>query len=285
MFYAVLTLIISVIFFVVPAVSAAEALSVLSVSNTTPTAGDPITVAMTLSQGAASQSYYLKCRIGEDSTHLTQGQTYNPDSGVWLDDSGANGAWTLMPRITVGSDGSWQGEMQCRVKTSAESGAKLVFTRACLSVDGTCKESFQSADSVGIQVLAPPPTSTPPPSPEPTPPPTATPTVQKTPTRAPIQANKPSATSKILLKESSAIGSAVTLAIPSVTGVKNIGYPEIRGDSTAGSIMRLDSAENVPDTPQRSPRSVVLRKVAVALIIVALGLVLIAIGKTCILFL
>jgi hypothetical protein len=198
MFYSVSTLLLSVIFFVIPVVSAAEALSVQSVSNSTPTVGDPITIAMTLSQGAASQLYYLKCRIGEDSTHLTDGQTYNATSGVWLEDSGANGAWILMPQVETDATGAWSGALVCRVKATAASSTKYVYVRACLNSDGSCDSSFQSGDYQDIQVLAPPPTATPLPSPTPTtkPSPTASPqpTVLKTPTPVPTHTSKPAAT-------------------------------------------------------------------------------------------
>jgi hypothetical protein len=178
-----MALFISAFFLFVPGICAKESLIPISLSNTTPTAGDAFDVTVTLTQGEASHAYFMKCVIGDDGSNVSQGQTYNPISQEWLDYSGAHGAWVLMPQVTTDGDGIWHGEITCRLKTSAQEGVKYVYVSACLSVSEACPSgsSFKSQDFLELQARALPPTPTDTPKPTTTPKPTAT----KTPTRTP----------------------------------------------------------------------------------------------------
>ena len=197
MMHTVLVLCAVVLFSGLASVQAAETVTVQSVDHGTPQVAESFAVSASLTHAVYPGTYFLKCRIGGDITHLTEGQTYNTASDTWLDDSGANGAWILMPQVTTDSTGSWSGTLACRVKATAASGTKQVYVRACLNTDGSCGASFQSGDFREIQVLALPPTPTVLPTIMPTlkPSPTASPqpTPQKTPKPAPSHTGKPPA--------------------------------------------------------------------------------------------
>lgn len=163
---------------------AAVNISPISLSSSTPIIGDPFILNATLSGALAGNNYYIKCRIGPNSSSLSDGQTYNSQTTQWLDDTGSSGSWTDMPQITVGSDGSWQGSFQCRLKNSATDETKLLFVRACLNSNNSCGTSFQSTNSLSLNPIFP--TSTPTPIPTSTNTPTPSPTPTKTPTPTPI---------------------------------------------------------------------------------------------------
>lgn len=177
-----------------PVFAATPALTPMSVSTTTPIIGDAFTVTASMSGAISSSVYYFKCRIGPNSSSLSDGQTYNTQTAQWLDDTGSNGAWIDMPQITTDGSGLWQGTLQCRIKDSASDEAKVVFIRACLNQSNSCGTSFQSANSLSLNPVmptsTPTPTSTPmptstctpTPTPSSTPTPTHTPTSTKTPT-------------------------------------------------------------------------------------------------------
>ncbi len=128
--------------------------------------------------GALSlNNYYIKCRIGPNSSSLNEGQTYNSQTPEWLNDTDA---WTHMPQITIGSDGNWQGPISCRIKISAVDESKMIYVRACLNLNSSCGTSFQSNTFLTINTILP--TSTPTPVPTSTPAPTITPNPTNTPT-------------------------------------------------------------------------------------------------------
>lgn len=180
--------------FVIPStVLAAVSVTPVNVDTTSPVIGDAFSLTASVSGALTGSIYFLKCRIGANSSSLTDGQTFNSQTSKWLDDSGSTGAWVDMPQVTIGADGIWQGVLQCRIKSGAVDESKVLFTRACLNSNNSCGTSFQSNSSLALNPLVPTSTptstSTPTPSPTPTPDPTAT----STPTSSPT--SKPTATS------------------------------------------------------------------------------------------
>jgi len=110
-----------------------------------------------ITEGSINANYFIKCRVGSDSSHLTEGQTFNPSTSEWLND---NGAWSKMPQITLNSTGFWEGTINCRVKDGSAVGAKVAYIRACLNISGACDDFFQSTESVSINVTSASPTDT-----------------------------------------------------------------------------------------------------------------------------
>ena len=175
----------------------------VSVDSTTPVLGDTFSVTASMSGALPVSVYFFKCRVGSNSSSLSDGQTYNVQTGQWLDDTGSNGAWIDMPQITTDSVGAWQGAVHCRIKNSASDEAKVLFARACLNSNNSCGTSFQSSNSLTLNPVVPTatptltptpaPTATPTPTPDntPTPTPTRTPTPTKTPTPTPTKTPTP----------------------------------------------------------------------------------------------
>ncbi|MBM3205500.1 hypothetical protein FJZ41_01450 [Candidatus Shapirobacteria bacterium] len=126
------------------------------------------------------EKYFVKCRLGLNSSSLNEGQTYNILSNSWLGDTSP---WVEMPTVE-----SANFSLSCRVKEGVEAGNKIVYLRACLrQVDGGCSGSFQSATGTNLITLV---GSTPTPTLTSTP----TPTTQ---TPTPTATIKPTATYKI----------------------------------------------------------------------------------------
>ncbi|MDD5415693.1 MAG: hypothetical protein PHE48_01665 [Candidatus Daviesbacteria bacterium] len=123
--------------------------------------------------------YFVKCRIGASSSSLLEGQTYNPLTTSWLYDTDS---WTDMPTITA-IDSTISFSIQCKIKSNATEGQKIIYARACLKKpDGICGSgtSFQSSSGITITAIAQPSsspssTSSSTPSPTPTPIPSSTP--------------------------------------------------------------------------------------------------------------
>ncbi|MBI5613871.1 hypothetical protein HY947_03015 [Candidatus Gottesmanbacteria bacterium] len=165
----------------------AVSISPLSVDINSPVIGDAFTLTATMSGAVAGSNYFVKCRIGGNTSSLNDGQTFNSQSSKWLDDTGSSGAWVDMPQVAIGVDGYWSGLTRCRIKSSSTDEAKLLFVRACLNTDNSCGTSFQSLNSLPLNPIVPTstptpiPTSTPTPTPEPSPTPTRTPTPTSTP--------------------------------------------------------------------------------------------------------
>lgn len=204
-------------------VNAAVTISTLAVDNSAPTIEQSFNVNADISGASENTIYFVKCRIGVDSSNLKDGQTYNSASSVWLNDTDA---WTSMPVVTIGSDGSWQGVIQCRVKNGSVSGSKLVYTRACLNNNGACGTSFQSADYQTINVVLPTET----PVPTPTPIPTEVPTPISTPT----ESIAPSITSTITETPQSTPTPTLTIT-PAITFYSNILISEIMVNPETGN--------------------------------------------------
>jgi len=156
-----------------------------------------------MSSALSSSNYYIKCRIGPNSSSLSEGQTYNSQTPEWLNDTDA---WTHMPQITTGSDGNWQGSIQCRVKISAIDESKVIYVRACLNSNSSCGTSFQSNAllTVNTILLTSTPTSVPTDTPVPTK--TPTPTKSPSPTPKPTQKPTPSISNKLIATETGVLG-------------------------------------------------------------------------------
>jgi hypothetical protein len=119
--------------------------------------GTSFAVNGSLTNVSQGQVYFLKCRLGPDSSSLTEGQTYNQRANDWLSDSSA---WVNMPIIEILGDPA-NFSLDCRIKSGVESGSKVIFLRACLEEpDGSCKGNFQSNTGISFTALVEP-TSTP----------------------------------------------------------------------------------------------------------------------------
>jgi len=187
---------IVVLFFFFPSsVFSAANFIPLNVDTTSPVIGDSFIMQASANGAVTGSKYYIKCRIGPSSTSLTEGQTLNEQTNTWLDDTGSNGAWVDMPQILVSEDGSWQGSVTCRIKSSALDEAKLLFLRACLNTNDACGSSFQSTSSLVLSPRIPTPTNTP--IPTDTPSPTNTPSPIPTVTMIPTKSPSPTATPTI----------------------------------------------------------------------------------------
>lgn len=212
--------------FVIPStVLAAVSVTPVSVDTTTPVIGDAFSLTASVSGALTGSIYFLKCRIGANSSSLTDGQTFNSQTSKWLDDSGSTGAWVDMPQVTIGADGIWQGVLQCRIKSGAVDESKVLFARACSNSNNSCGTSFQSNSSLALNPLVPTPTPTSTPSPTPTPIPTSTSTPTSSPSPKPTSiptftpTSKPTATLTVtptitsILKETTNSSSVAGVAI------------------------------------------------------------------------
>lgn len=145
---------------------------VLAASIETPTNAPPeIQLSQTFSFDTnitglqAGEVYFVKCRLGQTSTTLSEGQTYNPITNIWLSDTSS---WKDFPTVTA-SGNSISTSVQCRTKLDIPTGQKLIYASACLKkTDGLCNKSFKSSSGTTTNVVASP-SSSPTPSPTPTP--------------------------------------------------------------------------------------------------------------------
>lgn len=94
----------------------------------------------------ADTEYFLKARIGSDSSDLRDGQTLNEDNGVWLSDSVS---WTSFPHFSTDQNGHWVGKLKAQASDKTKLGANFLVIRIH-SASGT---SIDSA-SYSINVLA-----------------------------------------------------------------------------------------------------------------------------------
>lgn len=133
----------------------AVSISTFSIDKSNVTLQESFQITAKIIEGSVNTNYFIKCRIGVDSSSLNEGQTYSPLTDSWLFDTDA---WTKMPQITSDDNGSWEGTIACRVKNSATTGDKIVVSRACLNNSGACSDNFQSANSILIKVAASAPT-------------------------------------------------------------------------------------------------------------------------------
>jgi hypothetical protein len=177
-----------------PALAVNPTINPVNVDTSTPIIGDTFNLAASMSGALSEGSYFIKCRIGANSSSLNDGQTYNPQVSQWLDDTGSTGAWIDMPQVKVGADGLWQNSIKCRIKLSSNDETKVIFVRACLNSNNSCGTSFQSTNSLTINPIFPSPTPTPTSTPVPTSTPTNTPTPTSSPTNTPTPTKTPTPT-------------------------------------------------------------------------------------------
>ncbi|MFH0749337.1 MAG: hypothetical protein V1917_00285 [Candidatus Gottesmanbacteria bacterium] len=238
-------------FFVFPfPVFSAVSFTPLGVDTTTPIIGDSFIVQASASGAVASSLYYVKCRIGPNTSSLAEGQTFNANTAKWLDDTSA---WIDMPQVTTGDDGSWQGSITCRIKSSAVDEAKLLFVRACLTVNSACGSSFQSTSSLGVMPRAPTPTATP------------TPTVTNTPTLAPTATTTPTSTPIVMSSPTNSPTPTVWLPSPSPSMDKS------GGSATIAGVVLGKAEEQVESTQEKSDVLMQKKPYIISLVFVGLG--------------
>ena len=165
-----------------------------------------------LSSIQAGETYFVKCRLGQSgqSSSLNDGQTYNPTTNTWLSDTGA---WVDMPTVTT-SGTSITFSIQCRVKSSAVSEQKVLYSRACLKKsDGTCGTSFQSSSGVNLLV-----------SPEPTPSASPNPSTSSSPASSPSSSSSTSSSSSFTISNipskidsTESFNPSISLSLPNST--------------------------------------------------------------------
>lgn len=179
----IVRVVVGLLFFVVPIRSIlAVVFSPISLSQEHPIIGESFVVDATASGATVGSVYFLKCRIGQTTNALTEGQTYNSSTAEWLNDTDA---WVSMPTVSVGEDGSWNGTVSCRVKLTAADELKVLYLRTCLRANDACGSSVQSTAFLTFAPIAPSPTAAPTQTPCPTATPTTVPTGTSTPTSGP----------------------------------------------------------------------------------------------------
>ena len=166
-------------------VFAAVTVSPMSVNTSSPVIGDAFSVTASISGALVGNVYFLKCRIGANSYSLNDGQTFNSQTTKWLEDTGLTGAWVDMPQMIIGGDGTWQGVVQCKIKSGSVDESKTLFMRACLNLNNACGTSFQSSNTLVLSPQFPTPTPTSSPTNTPTPTNTSTPVSTSTSTPSP----------------------------------------------------------------------------------------------------
>jgi preprotein translocase subunit SecG len=171
---------------------AAASVSAVSVDISNPIIGNAFNVTFNITGANSGDNYYVKCRIGPNGSSLTDGQTFN--SPTWLNDIDA---WVSMPQFQIGADGTMQSSFQCRVRSGSVDESKVIYVSACLNSSSSCGTSFQSANSLNINPVAPTATPTPTAVPSPTSAPTATPTPTSMPTATPTPSPTPTPTIKL----------------------------------------------------------------------------------------
>lgn len=248
--------VVGFLFFFFPySVYSAASFNPVGIDATNPIIGDSFNVQATANGASPSATYYLKCRIGSaGSTDLTEGQTLNTKTNKWLDDKST---WVDMPEIEIAEDGSWQGSMTCRIKSSALDEAKALFLRACLKTNDSCGSSFQSSNSLVLSPRIPTPTNTP----TPTPIPTAT----NTPTPTSVQTATNTQTPTAVPKISSTFPVTATLTQSAL-------------DNAASATGAVLGEETEPKTGQMQPTDLLAEKqpYIIALLFVGIGLAMLA---------
>lgn len=73
-------------------------------------------------------SYYLKVRIGKDTSSMNKGETYN--NGMWLSDTSA---WTSFPSQQTDASGSLSYVLKAKTKAAAEEGENKIMARLRLN--------------------------------------------------------------------------------------------------------------------------------------------------------
>ena len=153
--------------------------------------------------GDSNTSYYLKARVGVNTSSLTKGYTKNSNNSTPDDWLGDTDSWSKFPTATTDSTGVWQGSITVKVATTSTIGNNLLILR--IRPAGGSNNTDSSDVTISID---PVPTSTPTPTPTPTsiptntpvpgptntPTSTHTPTPTKTPTPTPTKTPTPTST-------------------------------------------------------------------------------------------
>jgi len=141
---------------------------------------DPFAISVAVS-GASTGTNYLRIDLYKDGTTNYFGETYNGTD--WY--SGSVGS-SYLP-ITIGSDGTWSGDMQARIGDTISddyNGSGSYFLRVRrYTASGSYNNEESKASAIPIVLTFP--TLTPMPTNTPTPIPTAKPTKPPTPTATP----------------------------------------------------------------------------------------------------
>lgn len=129
------------------------------------TIGEEFAVNFAIDSLSASASYYLKSRVGPDSSHLTKGQTKSPQ-GDWLFD-GESWASGKFPVFSTDENGRMLGVISSRVSPTVGVIGKNIYILRALKLGEDSSSSENIDGSFEFEVSAGP-TSTPDPSPTPT---------------------------------------------------------------------------------------------------------------------
>lgn len=245
-------------------VFAAVTLAPVNVDTSSPVIGDAFSVTASMSGAFVGNIYFLKCRIGANSSSLNDGQTFNSQTVKWLDDTGLTGAWIDMPQITIGGDGTWQGAIQCKIKNGSADESKMLFMRACLNSNNNCGTSFQSSNNLMLSPQVPTATPTP----------TSTPTNTLTPTPTPTATSAPTATS-VPTATSTSIVTPTRIVSPTPTS-------EINNEIISTDVPLVPAILGVEDTSVSGTveaRAVSKRPIIIAMLFVSAGLALFAIAS------
>ncbi len=95
----------------------------------------------------SNQQYYVKVRIGENTSSLTKGETYNETTSTWLQD---NSSWTSFPTITTNASGNFNSTIKARAKDSAQEGSNKLTVR----VRKVGTSTNQDSDPADLQISA-----------------------------------------------------------------------------------------------------------------------------------
>lgn len=74
----------------------------------------------------ASAKYFVKARLGSNTTNLRSGQTLNETKNVWLSDTVS---WTSFPSFTTDNNGHWAGRIYAKASKNANLGSNYLVIR------------------------------------------------------------------------------------------------------------------------------------------------------------
>ena len=95
----------------------------------------------------ANTQYYIKVRIGETTSDLNKGETYNEATSTWLSDTSE---WTSFSTITTGAEGNYSSNIKARAKDTAQEGTNKMTIR----VRKVGTDSNTDSDPVNLQLTA-----------------------------------------------------------------------------------------------------------------------------------
>jgi len=161
--------------------------------------GEDFDVEVVVDNADIGREYFIKVRIGKNTSELNKGETYSESEG-WLGDGAA---WVKFPKFKTNEEGDWSGYIKARVKSGVSSGSYYLEVRLW-EVEGDKK--YKDSESYPLTVsVSDSPASTSTPAPTNTPAKTPTPTKKLTLTPTPKTTLSPTP-SVILKKEGNALG-------------------------------------------------------------------------------